>query len=327
MIRREFITLLGGAAVWPLQARAQQPDRMRRIGVLQGGTPEPDAESDIAAFVKRLGNLGWSAGRNLFIDYRWAAGDVARMRVFAQELLSLAPDVVLATGSGPVAVLREETRTVPIVFARVSDPVGQGFVASLARPGGNVTGFSNFEFTLGSKWLQTLTEVAPNVTRVAVIADPGQSALDGFFHSIAAASGSLGVESVRTPVSNLEELEHAIATAGNKPGGGLIILPDGFLLSNRSAVIAQAMKYRLPAIYPFRFLATDGGLVSYGINTNEQYRAAAGYVDRILRGEKASDLPVQAPAKFELVINLKTAKALGIEVPPMLLARADKVIE
>jgi putative ABC transport system substrate-binding protein len=293
-----------------------------------GGAPAPDTQSDMAAFAESLQKFGWSIGRNLIIDYRWAAGDVSRARVFARELLSLAPDVVLATGTGPVVVLREETRTVPIVFARVSDPLGQGFVTSLARPGGNVTGFSNFEFEMGGKWLQILKEVAPNITRVAVIADPDQSNLDSFFHWVAAASGSLAVDSLRVPVRNLQELERAIATASGKPGGGLIVLPDGFfLLSNRAAVIAQAMKYDLPAIYPFRFFATDGGLVSYGINTNEQYRGAALYVDRILKGESAADLPVQAPTKFELIVNLRTAKAMGLTIAESFLLRADEVVD
>ncbi len=327
--RREFIALLGGAAAgWPLAARAQQGGRVRWVAALIGPPKDSDTEANIAAFEKTLQSLGWTLGRDVAIDYRFGAAiDPARARTLAKELLATMPDVVLVLGSAPLAALRDETRTVPIVFTRVSDPVEQGFVASLPKPGGNVTGFSNFEPAMAGKWLQTLKDVAPAVTRVAVIANPDGAPLDNYFQAITAPATALGVEPVRAAVHNLDDVQRAIAAISEKPGGGLVILPDPVTLSNRAAVIALAAKYRVPAIYPFRVYASEGGLVAYGVNTNEQFRGAAVYVDRILKGEKPADLPVQAPDKFELVVNLKTAKALGITVSPNLLLTADDVIE
>ncbi len=328
MQRREFIAGLGSAAAWTMVARAQQPERPRRIGVLQSSAEtDPEGRSNLTTFEKSLDRLGWTVGRNLIIEYRWANGDLDRARTLARELLSATPDVILATGTAAVAVLREDTHTVPVVFARVTGPVELGFVASLARPGGNVTGFTNFDYSMGGKWLQTLKEIAPDIRRVVVIGNPDSSTLDGYFSSIAADSPSLAVEPVRAAVHNPEEITRAISGSGEQQGGGLIVVPDAFTLSNRALVVAQAMQHRVPAIYPFRFFAAEGGLVSYGINTNEQYVGAAGYVDRILKGEKPANLPVQQPTKFELVINLKTAKALGLSVPSALLTRADEVIE
>ncbi|MGA9431044.1 MAG: ABC transporter substrate-binding protein [Xanthobacteraceae bacterium] len=261
------------------------------------------------------------------IDDRWVSGNAALAQQFARELLDMSPDLIVAVGFAPTAVLRDATRTVPIVFARLSDPVGLGFVTNLARPGGNVTGFTNFEPSIAGKWLQTLKGIAPETVRVAVLANPEVSLLDSYFRSITSVAGALSVEPVQAPVRNRDDIEHAIAATNDKSGGGLIVLPDGFTISNGTTIIAQAAKYRLPAIYPFRFFVSDGGLVSYGINTNEELRGAASYVDRILKGEKPANLPVQEPTKFELVVNLKTAKALGLTVPPNMLALADEVIE
>ncbi|HXQ84342.1 MAG TPA: ABC transporter substrate-binding protein [Xanthobacteraceae bacterium] len=332
MKRRDFITLLGGAAAlggWPLaDAGAQQGGRVRRVAALIGTPKDSDTEANIAAFEKTLQSLGWALGRDVAIDYRFGAAiDPARAQTLAKELLATAPDVVLVLGIAPLAALRNETRSVPIVFTRISDPVGQGFVASLAKPGGNVTGFSNFEPAMAGKWLQTLKDVAPAVTRVAVIANPDASALDDYFRAITAPAAALGVEPVRAAVHNLDDIQRAIAAMSEKSGGGLVILPDGLVINNRAAVIAAAATYRVPAIYPFRVFASEGGLVAYGVNTNEQFRGAASYVDRILKGEKPADLPVQAPDKFEFVVNLKTAKALGLTVSPNLLLTADEVIE
>ena len=328
MRRREFIAGLGSTSAWTMVARAQQPERARRIGVLQSSSEtDPEGHSNLTTFKKNLDSLGWTVGRNLIIDYRWANGNIDRVRTLAKELLSATPDVILATGTASVAVLREETHTVPVVFARVTGPVELGFVASLARPGGNVTGFTNFDYSIGGKWLQILKEIAPDVRRVVVIGNPESSTLDGYFRSIAADSSSLAVVPVQAAVHKPEEITQAIAGSGEQQGGGLIVVPDAFTLSNRALVVAQAMQHRVPAIYPFRFFAAEGGLVSYGINTDEQYIGAARYVDRILKGEKPANLPVQQPTKFELVINLKTAKALGLSVPSALLTRADEVIE
>jgi putative ABC transport system substrate-binding protein len=327
--RREFISALGGASLaWPLAARAQQGDRMQRIGVLMATQEsDPETQSWKKAFVQRLEELGWTDGRNVRIDYRWANGDAALSRTLARELLGMAPDVVLAVGVASLSALQQETRTVPIVFARVSNPVERGFVASLAKPGGNVTGFSNFEPAMAGKWLQTLKDIAPGINRVALIADPEESDLDGYFGSLTTTAGLLAVEPIQEAVHNLDEMARAIAKVADKPGAGLIFIPDGFTIANRAAVIAQVTKYHLPAIYPFSFFASDGGLASYGINGDEQFRQAAGYVDRVLKGEKPADLPVQAPTKFELVINLKTAKMLGLDIPQPMLLLADEVIE
>jgi putative ABC transport system substrate-binding protein len=327
MRRRKFVGLLGGAIAWPIAASAQQ-DRVKRVGVLEGGNPtEPDAEADKAAFEESLQSLGWTLGRNIVVEYHWAGGDADVALAQAKDLLRMSPDVVVTVGLAPTTALHGETHTLPIVFARVSDPVGKGFVANLARPGGNVTGFSNFELTMGGKWLETLKEIAPGVTRVAVIGNPGTSALDGFFRSVVAASGVLRIEPLEKPVRNLRELEIAMAETAGKPGTGVIVPPDGFMITNRNAVMMRADELHIPVIYPFRFFTAAGGLVSYGIKTTEQFRGVASYVDRILKGEKPSDLPVQAPTKFELVINLKSAKAIGLTVPSAMLVRADEVIE
>ena len=329
MRRRDVIVVLGGAAVaWPFAASAQQGGRVRRVAALIGPPKDSDTEANVAAFEKTLQGLGWTLGRDVAIDYRFGAAiGPARARALAKELLATMPDVVLVLGLAPLVALRNETRTVPIVFARVSNPVEQGIVASLAKPGGNVTGFSNFEPDMAGKWLQTLKDVAPAVMRVAVIANPNGAPLDNYFRAITAPATALGVEPIRAAVHDIDDVQRVIAAMSEKPGGGLIIPPDPVTLGNRAAVIAAAAKYRLPAIYPFRVYASEGGLVAYGVNTNEQFRGAASYVDRILKGEKPADLPVQAPDKFELVVNLKTAKALGLTVSPNLLLTADEVIE
>ena len=329
MRRREFITLLGGAAAAPLFrpcAADAQGSRVRRVAVLVSQTKNSDVQANNDAFEKGLQELGWTLGRDLVIDYSFGATDPARAASSAKELLAMAPDVVVAVGFAPLGAFRDQT-TVPIVFARVSNPVEQGFVKSLAKPGGNITGFSNFEPAMAGKWLQTLKDVAPSIERVALMANPYTSALDNYFSSVATPAHSLAVEPIRTPVQNLDDVQHVIAAIAEKPGGGLIVLPDGLTLGNRATVIGLAAKYRVPAIYPFRVCASDGGLVAYGVDTNVQFRGAASYVDRIIKGEKPGDLPVQAPDKFELVINLKTAKALGLTVSPNLLSIADEVIE
>jgi len=329
MRRREFITLLGGAAAaWPLAARAQQPERMRRIGVLSALLEDdPESVARRAVFEQALQALGWTAGRNLRIDYRWTGNDRAVIQKFATELVALAPDVILTSGNFIMAPMLQAARTIPIVFTQVIDPVGSGFVESMARPGGNVTGFTQFEYSLAGKWLELLKEIAPRVTRVAVLRDPTRGPGIGQFAVIQAMAPTHAVE--LTPIDAVDPAEsqaRRIAAFATSPNGGLIVTVGG-TANYRDVVIAAAAKNRLPAIYPRRYFAADGGLISYGPDTIEQYRRAAGYVDRILKGEKPSDLPVQAPTKYELVINLKTAKAVGLEVPPTLLARADEVIE
>jgi putative ABC transport system substrate-binding protein len=325
--RREFITLLGGAVVWPLAARAQQPERMRRIGVLMNvAADDPEAEARSASFMRGLRELGWTGG-TLQIDYRWAGGDAERLRRDAAELVALAPDVVLASGTSTVGPLQRLTRTVPIVFAGVADPVGAGFIDSLARPGGNTTGFISFEYGLSGKWLELLKEIAPGVTRVAVLRDSAISGGTGQFGAIQSVAPSLRVEVNPINVRDAGEIERAIAAFARAPNGGLIVTASGLAIVHRELIVTLAARHKLPAVYYYRFFVTDGGLVSYGPDPHDQYRRAASYVDRILKGEKPADLPVQAPTKLELVINLKTAKALGLEVPPMLLGRADEVIE
>ena len=329
MRRREFITLIGGAAAaWPLAARAQQP--MRRIGAL---TPfaEGDAvaQADVTAFRERLQQLGWTDGRNVRVDYRWAAGEVGRIRTYAKELVALQPDVILARTTPVTAALLQETRTIPIVFVGVSDPVGAGFAASIARPGGSATGFTNVEASLGGKWVEVLKEIYPRIARIAVMFDPRTSPGDGSFYLrlVENAARSIAVETIATPVHDAAEIERAIAAFAREPDGGLLVQPDVTMHSNRALIIAQAARHRLPAVSAFQFYVAEGGLASYGIDVVDLYRRAATYVDRILRGEKPGELAVQAPVKFELAINLKTAKALGLEMPPMLLGRADEVIE
>jgi putative ABC transport system substrate-binding protein len=328
--RREFITLLGGAAAaWPLAARAQQPEGMRRIGVLTGagGADDPDIKARLAAFLPALQELGWTDGRNARIDYRWGAGNPDNIRKYAAELAALAPDVIFASGAASLAPLLQATRTVPIVFVNVTDPVGAGFVESLARPGGNVTGFMQFEYSLTAKWLELLKEIAPRVTRAAVLRDPALTAGIGQFAVIQSVAPSVGMEVSPVNVRDAGEIERAVTAFARGSNGGLIVTASALVVGHRELIIALAARHKLPAVYYRRYFVTSGGLISYGYDLYDQYRRAAGYVDRILKGEKPADLPVQAPTKYELVINLKTAKALGLNVPPTLLARADEVIE
>jgi putative ABC transport system substrate-binding protein len=330
MRRREFITLIGGAAVaWPLSARAQHPSAMRRIGVLMGiAENDTDAKPRATAFEHGLQELGWTEGRNVRIEYRWAAADFERMRAYAAELVALAPDLILANSTPVVAALQQATRDIPIVFVNVVDPVGSGFVANLARPGGNITGFLIFEFSMGGKWLETLKQVAPRVKRVAMIFNPQTAPFGESFARVAeAAAPAFAVEMVSAMVRDSAELDGAVASFAGNPDGGLIVLPDLFNTDHRDTIVALAARHRLPAVYPFRYFAASGGLVSDGVDGNDLFRRSASYVDRILKGEKPADLPVQAPTEYELVINLKAAKALGLDVPPSLLARADEVIE
>jgi putative ABC transport system substrate-binding protein len=326
--RREFITLLGGAAAWPRAARAQPADRMRRIGVLMPFTAgDLSGRSRLATFVQTLQQLGWTDGRNVRIDPRWGGGNARDIRKFAAELVALAPDVILADSSATVAPLLEVTPSVPIVFTIVADPVGAGYVDSLARPGGNITGFTNFEYSITGKWLELLKDIDPRVTRAAVLRESAIAAGPGQFGAIQAVAPSLGVDLRAVDVRDAGEIERAIAAFAQGSNGGLIVTGSPAAAFHRALIIALAARHRLPAVYNSRPYAADGGLISYGPDFVDQYRRAAGYVDRILKGEKPADLPVQAPTKYELVINLKTAKALGLEVPPTLLARADEVIE
>jgi putative tryptophan/tyrosine transport system substrate-binding protein len=327
--RREFITLLGaGAAAWPLAARAQQPERMRRIGVLLStAADDPESSARTASFLKGLQQLGWIEGRNLRIDIRWAAGDAELYRKYAAELVALAPDVILASSSPTVAALQAATRTVPIVFAHAVDPVGAGFVDSLARPGGNATGFVLFEYGISAKWLELLKEIAPALKRVAVLRDSATAAGMGQFGAIQSVAPSFGMEVNPVSLRDPGEIERGITAFAASPNGGLIITAAPLGTLYRELIIALAARHKLPAIYSSRFFAADGGLVYYGPDLTDQYRRAAGYVDRILKGEKPANLAVQAPTKYELAINLKTARALGITVPPSVLARADEVIE
>jgi putative tryptophan/tyrosine transport system substrate-binding protein len=330
MKRREFITLLGGTVIaWPLATHAQQSDRMRRIGVLMPFTADdPEAQARLLAFAQGLQELGWTVGRNLGIDTRWFASDADRARKYAAELVALAPDVIVANGAAALGPLQQATRTVPIVFVNVPDPVGGGNVASLARPGGNATGFMQSEYSTSGKWLELLKEIAPRVTRAVVIRDPTSTPGIGQFAVIQSAAGSLGVELSPIDMRDAGEIERGVTAFARAPNGGLIVTTAGSgAPGRRSLIITLATRHKLPAVYPYRYHVTGGGLISYGPDIVDQYRRATGYVDRILRGEKPADLPVQAPVKHELVINLKTAKALGIEVPPTLLARADEVIE
>jgi putative ABC transport system substrate-binding protein len=329
MKRRDFIkTIAGSTAAWPLAVRAQQNERKRRVGVLMGLAAD-DAESQdrISAFEQGLQQLGWTAGRNLQIDYRRGAGDSDATRKYAAELVALGPDVILASGGSVVAVLLQATRTVPIVFTQTPDPVAAGFVASLARPGGNATGFTASEYGVSSKWLELLKEIAPAVTRAAVLRDPNISAGIGQFALIQSVAPSFGVELSPVDVRDAGEIERGVTAFVRGSNSGLIVTSSALAAVHRTLIITLAARYRLPAIYSYRYFATDGGLISYGPDPIDQFRRAAGYVDRILKDEKPADLPVQAPTKYELAINLKTAKALGLAVPPTLLARADVVIE
>jgi putative tryptophan/tyrosine transport system substrate-binding protein len=328
MRRRQFITLLGGAAAaWPLTARAQQPERMRRIGVLMNlAADDPESLARITLFVQSLHGLGWTVGHNLQMDYRFGTGDADRYRRFASELVALAPDVLVTAGAPAVEALQRTTRTVPIVFVTVTDPVGGGLVASLARPGGNTTGFTFSEFGVTGKWLELLKQIAPNVPRAAILRDPVASGV-GQFAAIQAVAPSLQVELSPIDARDAREIERAVAAFATRPNGGLIATSTAFSTINRELIITLAAQHHLPAVYHHRLFVASGGLISYGPDLRDQFRLAAGYVDRILKGEKPANLPVQAPAKYELVINLKTAKTLGLDVPPTLLARADEVIE
>jgi putative ABC transport system substrate-binding protein len=329
MRRREFITLLGGAAAaWPRAARAQQDERMRRIGVLMAhAESDPEGQAFVAAFREGLQKLGWTEGRNLRIDTRWAA-EVELMQGFAKELIALRPDLILANNTPTTAAVLQQTSTIPIIFTVVADPVGSGFVASFPRPGGNVTGFNVSEPTLAGKFLELLKEIAPHVARVAMLFNPATTPYrDIYLNPFKAAAASFAVEAITAPVHDRSELESVVAAEASRPNSGLIVMPDGFMNVHRAEVISLAARYRLPAVYPYRFFAELGGLLSYGPDQVDNFRRAATYADRILKGAKPSDLPVQAPVKFELVINLKTAKALGLDVPLLLQQRADEVIE
>jgi ABC-type uncharacterized transport system substrate-binding protein len=328
MRRRDLISLLGGAAAWPLVANAQQGERMRRIGILMHtASDEPESQARVAAFLQGLQETGWAVGRNVRIDTRWSAAERTRLRRYAEELVALSPDVILAGVGGTTSVLQQASRTVPIVFAQGIDPVGAGNVASLARPGGNATGFTQFEYSLSAKWLELLKEVAPGVTRTAVVRDADGAAGIGQWAVIQAMAPPFGVELNPIDLRDAGNVERSILTFARSPNGGLIVTVSSAATIHRDLIVALAARHRLPAVYPYRFYAASGGLISYGPDLVGQYRRAAGYVDRILKGEKPADLPVQAPTKYELAINLKTAKALGLDIPPTLLARADEVIE
>jgi putative ABC transport system substrate-binding protein len=329
MSRREFITLLVGAAVcWPLDSRAQQPGQLRRISVLMPfAASNPVYQVRIAAFLQGLEKLGRVDGRNVRIEYRASAGGTEEIRKYAAELVALAPDVIFATGASTVVPLQQATRSVPIVFVLVPDPVGAGVVESLARPGGNTTGFGSFEYGLSGKWLEMLKEIVPQVTRVAVLRDPAISAGIGQFAAIQSIAPSHGVDLTPMNVRDATEIERAIATFAQTSNGGVIVTGSALAAAHRDLLVALMAQHKLPAIYSDRLFVAAGGLISYGSDNIDQYRAAAGYVDRILKGEKPADLPVQAPTKYEMVINLKTAKALGLEIPPPVIARADEVIE
>jgi putative ABC transport system substrate-binding protein len=329
--RRQFITLLGGAAAaWPLAARAQQPERMWRIGALMGyAESDPEAQTNITAFRQELQKLGWIEGQKISIDTRWAPPDNPEERQrFAKELVALHPDLILSHTTPTTAVLLQETRTIPIVFANVSDPIGSGFVTSLSRPAGNVTGFTTIEDSLGGKWLELLKEIAPHIKRVAFLFNPETATYAGYYLDLFKAAGPrFAVEATSAPVHDQSEIDSVIATLQGESNGGVVVMPDSFLTAHRAEITSLAARYRVPAIYPFRFFAEVGGLLAYGVDLSDNFRRAASYADRILKGEKAGDLPVQAPTKFEFVINLKTAKALGLTVPLTLQAIANEVIE
>jgi len=327
--RREFVATLGAAATaWPIAARAQQLDRMRRIGVLMSfAAKDPEAQSRAAAFENGLREVGWVKGRNLRIEYRWADNpDV--LRTHATELVGMAPDLILANSTPAIAALQEQRQAVPIVFTQVTDPVGEGLVSNLAHPGGHLTGFTSFEFSIGTKWLETLKEVAPRVTRVALVFNPQTAPFaDLFWRPVEAAAPSFAIVPISTGARTFAELERIVDAFAREPNGSLMVLPDVSTLNYRDAVIGLAARHRLPTIYPFRIFAADGGLLSYGTDVSDVFRRAASYVDRILKGTKPGELPIQAPTKYELVINLKTAKALGLEIPDKVLALAKEVIE
>jgi putative tryptophan/tyrosine transport system substrate-binding protein len=329
MRRRDFIKVIAGSAtVWPLAARAQQDKRMRRVGALIPlSANDPQAQTRNAAFLQGLQQLGWIVGQNVQIDYRWSGGNDDDTRKSAAELVALAPDVIFASGSAAVGPLRRATRTVPIVFAIVIDPVGSGYVKSMARPGGNVTGFTPFDYSIGAKWLELLKQIAPSVTQAAVIRDSAITAGIGMWGAIQSVSPSVAIEVSPINVGDADEIERALTDFAGSPNGGLIVTGSALAVVHRDLIIALAARYRLPAVYYDRYFVTAGGLISYGADNIEQYRLAASYVDRILKGKKPADLPVQAATKYELVVNLKTAKALGLTIPGTVLSRADEVIE
>jgi ABC-type uncharacterized transport system substrate-binding protein len=329
MRRRDFIAGLGSAAAWPIAARAQQRERMPRLGVLVGlAADDPETKARLAAFQQGMRERGWIEGHNLQVEYRWAGPDVERMRSYAAELVSAEPDVIHATASPSVAALRRATRTIPIVFAGIGDPVGQGFVASLTRPGGNITGFTGLEFSLGEKWVGFLKELAPSIVRVAFLFHPEMGPYySNWLKSVEASAAALGIQVAPAEVRSVADVERAIAAIAAQANGGLIVEPDGYTLANRRAIIELAARYRLPAAYTYPYEAAEGGLVAYGPDTPDLYRRSAAYVDRILRGERPADLPVQQPLKYELVVNLRTAKSLGLTVPLALQVAADRVIE
>jgi putative tryptophan/tyrosine transport system substrate-binding protein len=327
--RREFLTLVSAAVALPIAARAQQPDRMRRIGVLMGfAESDREGQAFVAAFREGLQKLGWAEGRNIRIDYRWTALDKELMQRFAKELVALQPDLILTQSTPATAELLQQTRTIPIVFGLLADPIGSGFVASFPRPGGNVTGFVTMQPTMAGKWLELLKEIAPRVARVAMLFNPATAPYAEYWlNPFKAAAASVAVQAIVAPVRAQSELDSIVAAQAQEPNGGLIVMPDTFTTEHRSEITSLAARYRLPATYPYRVFAESGGLLSYGDDLTDNFRRAASYVDRILKGEKPSELPVQAPVKFELVINLKAAKALGLDVPVHLQQRADEVIE
>jgi putative ABC transport system substrate-binding protein len=327
MRRREFLAILGCAAGWPIASKAQQTERARVVGMLDIlGPDDPEAKTREAVFAQTLKQLGWAVGRNVKIETRNVGRDLDHLRRYAAELVALTPDVIVSVGSVSVAPLQQATRTIPIVFVNVPDPVGAGFVQSMAHPGGNITGFLNFEYSMSGKWAELLKQIAPNVTRALVFRDPTTAAGVGQFGAIRSVAQSLGIELTPSNVRDTDEIEREVAAFARSGNGGVIVTPGG-AAARRELIISLAARYKLPSVYPYRYYAVDGGLISYGPNTNDPQRRAAGYVDRILKGEKPADMPVQAPTKFELVINLKTAKALGIIIPQSVLARADEVME
>jgi len=331
MKRRDFIiTLIGGAAAsWPLAARAQRPDRMRRIGMLEAfAESDHDAQSWVAAFREELRNLGWTEGRNIEMEIRWAGADVESMKRLAKELVALQPDLIVTSSTPATAVMLQQTRTIPVIFVAVADPVASGFVTSLARPGGNVTGFTPIVGSLGGKWVELLRDIAPRVARVTLLFNPPTATfVEGYLNPFRAAAASLGVEAIVAPVNDMPELETLFTTQAREPNSGFVVIPDVFTIAHRAEIISLAARWRVPAVYWSRSFTEIGGLISYGPFISDEYRRAASYADRVLKGAKPSELPVQAPTKFELVINLNTAKALGLDVPQSLLATANDVIE
>jgi len=329
MKRRQFIVGLGSAAAaWPLAARAQQGNRVRRIGVLAGGDEnDPEVKLRYSAFTQALADLGWTDGRNVRMDLRWGGADANRIGALAQELVGLQPDIILALGTLATAALQRETRTIPIVFVTLGDPVASGLVARLNQPGGNVTGFGGSEASLGGKWLELLSEIAPGLKRAAIMFNPDAALVSTYMPSIETAAAALKVAPIIAPVHSDAEIETAIISLGREPGGGLVVMLDGFMIAHRAPIISAAARNNVPAVYPQSSFARDGGLLSYGVDQVDPHRPAASYVDRILRGAKPADLPVQFPTKFEMVVNLKTAKALSLTVPPSILLRATEVVE